>query len=225
MVYAESQSTLVGHIWPFQFYYFRKSKCSSSDEGLCSVRQWVAICPQCFVSAERVPLRRRPLSCFDCLYFEDRDLHVEFIWETGQTSPEFDTLSLVSILSTGLVQWVMCGTGPRRCVKILFPIKPTQLKARVRNVKCPSYVNWLMGILLTLYQLKTVSYVFLHHIFYMDCFGVFTITDPRHGCCINYWHLFRISGITITVHRSYRGRGFESKSRYEYVCGLCVVCR
>ena len=50
-----------------------------------------------------------------------RKLPVELTSETGQTGPEFDTLSLVSILSSN-VRWVKSRTGTTGCVKSAFPI-------------------------------------------------------------------------------------------------------
>jgi len=48
-------------------------------------------------------------------------LTVELTSETGQTGPEFDTLSLVSILSSN-VRWVKSRTSTTGCVKSGFPI-------------------------------------------------------------------------------------------------------
>ena len=50
-----------------------------------------------------------------------RKLPVELTSETGQTGPEFDTLSLVSILSSN-VRWVKSRTSTTGCVKSGFPI-------------------------------------------------------------------------------------------------------
>jgi len=50
-----------------------------------------------------------------------RKLPVELTSETGQTGPEFDTLSLVSIHSSN-VRWVKSRTSTTGCVKSGFPI-------------------------------------------------------------------------------------------------------
>jgi hypothetical protein len=50
-----------------------------------------------------------------------RKLAVELTSETGQTGPEFDTLSLVSILSSN-VRWVKSRTSTTGCVKNAFTL-------------------------------------------------------------------------------------------------------